>query len=113
MNVVSIGSFENLVAVKGVARSDVTVAATAVDLGMSGETALDGTTQRVTVFVCDAAVRFTLDGSTPSATHGAPASAGTAITMSRQQALAFKAVRSGSDSAKLYVVEQVFANGAR
>jgi len=106
--VVSLGSFENLVSVAGVTPTDVTAGAAAVSLAT-----LNAKTRRVTVFFTDQETRYTLDGSTPSATHGALGVPGGNLTMSRAQAQKFKAIRAGGTNATLYVVEQEFANGAR
>lgn len=82
-------------------RAEKTIAGTATDLTTENAEALalHRGVNRVELNIVDQPVRYTLDGTTPTATKGLQATAGSVISLrGQQQILAFKVIRESSSA---------------
>ena len=84
----------------------VTVSSTAANL-ITG-TALNATTTHILWTCTDANVRFTIDGSTPTATVGHQVAAGQSGIWCAKMATQAKVIREGSTDASIFISEVVY-----
>lgn len=108
MNINQKGELYNLIPLSGVTVADVPVADTAVPLA-----ALDSRATVVVVHVSGGTIRATIDGSTPTASHGTVWFEGAEIIMNPHTAGLFQAIRKTSTSGLLHVTVCQIGNGVR
>lgn len=89
-----------------VADRAVTVSSTAANL-ITG-TAFDAGTTHIFWNVVDANIRFTMDGSTPTATNGHQIAAGSSGVWCVRMANQVKVIREGSTDASIFISEVVY-----